>query len=75
MYTICYETLVDGFVPVMVGDGNADTPVEFATKEEAEQELASDPEFYEGCFVCDYELIHHKTIYYGNAVNQNTKED
>lgn len=59
MFTICYDTIFDGFQPVK----DDEEPVTFATEEEATIELESDPEFYEECFVCPLNQIGHKTIF------------
>ena len=60
MFTICFDTICDGYTPVMCDE----LPIEFATEEEAEAEIKSDPEFYDECFVCPMSEIGHKTIYH-----------
>ena len=58
-YTICFDTICQGFQPVMCDD----KPIAFSTEAEALAEVESDPEFYEDCFVCTVDAIGHKTIY------------
>lgn len=50
-----------GYTPVMVDDKTT----RYSTEKEAQAELDSDEEFYEDCFVCEYEEIGHKIIYTG----------
>ena len=59
-YTICSITICAGYT-VLINHKTA----EFETEAEAQAELASDPEFYEDCFVCKFSEIKHKTIYQG----------
>lgn len=60
-YTICFDTLCQGPQPVMEND----KPILFGTEAEAENEIASDPEFYDGCFPCLLSAIGRKAIFYG----------
>ena len=59
MKTICFDTVCEGFVPVMIGE----EPIKFTTEEEAQLEIDSDPVFYQDCFITDVEEIGHKTIF------------
>lgn len=61
-YVICFDTICDGFQPVIGLKGN---PNKYATKKAAEKEIASDPKFYDDCFVTHEREIGHKTIYTG----------
>lgn len=73
MYTICYDTICDGFTPIMDYDENDNaTPCTYATEAEAQAEIDSDPEFYEDCFVCLLSDIGHKTIYTGKEPHEKT---
>lgn len=63
MFTICFDTICQGYAPITDGEN---LPVTFETEAEAQAELASDPEFYGDCFVCSLEEIGHKTIFTGS---------
>lgn len=62
-FVICFDTICQGYQPVMEGD----QPARYDTEAEAQAELDSDPEFYgDDCFVCEETEIGHKTIFYGS---------
>lgn len=61
MWTIAFDTLCDGYQPVMEND----KPISFATEAEAIDEMNSDPEFYDDCFPIRIEDIGRKAIYTG----------
>jgi len=62
MWVICIDTVCDGYTCTCNEDGK---PVLFSTKEEALDELNSDPESYsDDNFVCKESEIGYKTIYY-----------
>lgn len=61
-YTIAQDTICTGYTCVIFYD---DVPAEFATEAEAIAEMDTDPEFYDGCFVCPIAELGHKTIYTG----------
>jgi len=63
-FTICFDTICQGFSPITDGDNN---PVIYESLEAAEKEIDSDPEFYQDCFAAPMEEIGHKTIYTGEA--------
>jgi len=62
-WTICCDTLCEGFQPVLGDDG----PLKFATEAAAQTEIDSDKEFYDGCFACEVNEIGHKVFYYPKA--------
>ena len=65
-YTICFDTICDGFQPVedikMIDGREVRSPIKFDTEDQAAAEIKSDPAFYEDCFVCRLDEIGHKTI-------------
>lgn len=66
MFTICFDTICQGFQPVMEDagiDNPEGTPVTYETEVLAQEEIDSDPEFYKDCFTCPLVDIGHKTIY------------
>lgn len=62
MFTIAFDTICQGYQAIMDDD---DGPVTYATENEAQAEIESDPEFYEDCFVIPLSEIGHKTIFTG----------
>lgn len=62
-FTICFDTICEGFSAVMTEiDGEA-KPLEYDTEKEAQAEIDSDPEYYEDCFVTTVSEIGHKSIW------------
>lgn len=67
MFTICFDTLCDGYTPIM--DYAPDdpeqngVPVSYDTEAEAQAEIDGDPEFYDDCFVCLLSEIGHKAFF------------
>lgn len=58
-WTICYDTVCQGFQPVC----DDTSPVEYDTEAEAQAEIDGDPEFYEDCFAVPMSEIGHRTIF------------
>lgn len=66
MFTICFDTLCQGYQPIMEDEN----PVTYATEAEAQAEIDADPEFYDECFVCPLADIGHKTIWHPEKQEQ-----
>jgi hypothetical protein len=67
-WTICSDSLCDGYQPILVEDSDGNNmPETFKTEEEAIKEMEDDPEFYEDCFPCQMSEIGHKIVFYGKA--------
>lgn len=62
MYCILYDTVCQGYQPILNGTGKADV---YETQEEAEAEILDDLEFYSECFVGRLEFVGHKIIFSG----------
>jgi len=63
VWTICEDTVANGFQPVLEEDKNGVTsPVSFNSRSDALREIEADRYFYDGCFVCKMDEVGHKTV-------------
>lgn len=61
-FTIAFDTLCEGYQPVMEGD--PPLPMSFDTYDESVAEMNDDPEFYEDCCIIPLADIGRKIIFY-----------